>query len=180
MAHSPKLYTLNQIKQCLTEDTFQTIIQEIANGFALLSKNQVALAPVIHLGPFSTTANQLDDACIKSGFIQSQEHFVIKIATGGFKSPFDSCFGKIHFMDDNTFFEGEFWLGSPVSTPWPEETKSSQEPVGSGVLLHCRSNERMVEVVNKKFCYLLRGSDWNQRNLASIMTTMNETRKTLL
>ena len=90
MAHSPKLYTLNQIKQCLTEDTFQTIIQEIANGFALLSKNQVALAPVIHLGPFSstTTTNQLDDACIKSGFIQSQEHFVIKIATGGFKSNF--------------------------------------------------------------------------------------------
>jgi len=88
-------------------------------------------------------------------------------------------FGKIQF-DDNTVFEGEFWLGSPVSKPWPEETKSNQDPVGGGVLLHCDSHERMVEVVNKKFCYLLRGSDWNQRNIASIMTTMNETRKTLL
>ena len=80
----PALYTLPQIQHVLPSNTYNAIIQSIANGFALLHQQQVQLAPVVHLGPFSS--HQIDDACIKAGYITQQEHFVIKIATGGFAS----------------------------------------------------------------------------------------------
>jgi len=81
-----QLYNLTQIKQVLDDETsYDEIIQTIANSFALLDSGRVELAPVVHLGPFDLKKiGQMDDACIKAGSIRGGEHFVIKIATGGF------------------------------------------------------------------------------------------------
>jgi len=84
-ATAPILYSLDQIKHALTEDTFDAIIQAMATGFAQLEQKKVQLGTVIHLGPFSSSSQNIEDACIKSGYVNGQLHMVVKISTGGFR-----------------------------------------------------------------------------------------------
>ena len=85
-----QLYNLTQIKHVLNVNEYDNIIQIIADSFALLDSGNVDLAPVVHLGPFDVSnRGQMDDACIKAGSIRGGDHFVIKIATGGFSNNLD-------------------------------------------------------------------------------------------
>ena len=82
----PTLYHLQQIQNVLPPTLYPAIITAVAQGFLKLHQQQVQLAPVVHLGPFDATSTQLDDCCIKAGSVIDEEHFVVKIATGGFAS----------------------------------------------------------------------------------------------
>lgn len=69
------------------------VLEAIERGFVAFSNKKVEVAPVIHLGPFDETGKQLDDACIKSGFVkgspETNKYFVIKVASGGFSANLD-------------------------------------------------------------------------------------------
>ena len=78
------VYTLEQIENALAQSSDADIIDTIETCFIQLSKGRAQLAPVVHLGPFDPSGRLTNDACIKSGSIQDEQHFVVKVATGGF------------------------------------------------------------------------------------------------
>jgi hypothetical protein len=99
---------------------------------------------------------------------------------GSMWNGFRHGFGKIEWTD-NTEYEGEFWLNSPTMA-WPEETKDSQQPPGSGIVLHRTTHVTAVgstcittALPDKRFCYLLSRSNWNRNNLAEVTSTYNGT-----
>lgn len=75
-----KIYSLNQIKSVLN---FNELINVIAEGFVLYSKNKVVVPPVGHL----SFQNPPADVHIKYGYIQDDDYYVVKIASGHYENP---------------------------------------------------------------------------------------------
>lgn len=73
-----KIYDLDQIKQAIN---FSEIIEIIAEGFVLYSKNKTVVPPVGYLG-FENA-----DVHIKYGYIRDDDFYVIKIASGFYENP---------------------------------------------------------------------------------------------
>ena len=80
-----RVFTLAQIKRALLKSDAD-IVDSIARCFVQLAEGNVQLAPVVHLGPFDASGKLTNDACIKSGAVRGDDHFVVKIATGGFSN----------------------------------------------------------------------------------------------
>ena len=83
---APQIFFQQDIKSVISRPEFDVhaLLAAIEDGFKALSKGTCEVAPVTHL---EFSAGSSCDACIKSGFIKgpnSGDHFVVKIATGGF------------------------------------------------------------------------------------------------
>ncbi len=85
----PEIYTLEDIKRVVDESGFQLeLIERIKEGFAALERGEFFAAPIQTLGlpPFPFVENvdgYAAQTCVKSGYFKGQEHFVIKVASGG-------------------------------------------------------------------------------------------------
>ncbi|KAK3270728.1 hypothetical protein CYMTET_20888 [Cymbomonas tetramitiformis] len=79
----PKVFTLKDINKVLETSALQ-IIDSIAEGFVAYSKGECVVAPVIHLGGDEQPLKGGGDCCIKCGFLNDDDFFVVKIAPGSF------------------------------------------------------------------------------------------------
>jgi ornithine cyclodeaminase len=97
MAELPRIYTLTEIEAAiLSSKTFEVdLIQAVEDGFVAYSAHQFNAAPIQTMGappmaPYSVVAhsggenNYAAQTCVKSGYITGDDHFVIKVATGGY------------------------------------------------------------------------------------------------
>ncbi len=75
-----KIYSLEQIKTVLN---FAELMDAIADGFVLYSGNKTVVPPVGYLG----LQNPPGDVHIKYGYIQNDDTYVIKIASGFSENP---------------------------------------------------------------------------------------------
>ena len=86
----PRVFTLAQIQAALAHDPQSSaaqVVDAIEQCFVNMSSGRATVAPVVHLGPFDPTGALVNDACVKCGFVNADaggEHFVVKIASGGF------------------------------------------------------------------------------------------------
>ena len=75
-----KIYSLEQIKTVLN---FAELIDAIAEGFVLYSDNKTVVPPVGYIA----LQNPPADVHIKYGYIQNDDTYVIKIASGFYENP---------------------------------------------------------------------------------------------
>lgn len=81
-----KTFQSPDILRAIEEVGRNGLVDAISDGFVSLHRNQVFVAPVVHLG--SNPKYPLlggGDVCLKSGYILKDDYFVVKIAGGSFK-----------------------------------------------------------------------------------------------
>lgn len=85
----PKIYTLEDIQKVTDGPEFRMdLIDGIRDGFVAMEKGEFYAAPIQTLGlpPFPFVSNvdgYAAQTCVKSGYFKGQEHYVIKVASGG-------------------------------------------------------------------------------------------------
>lgn len=108
MTELPRIYTLREIEEAIaSSDTFEVdLIQAVEDGFVAYSSHQFNAAPIQTMGappmaPFRSVVSAASDGstthsedvvgkeyaaqtCVKSGYVTGDDHFVIKVATGGY------------------------------------------------------------------------------------------------
>ncbi|KAG7337064.1 ornithine cyclodeaminase [Nitzschia inconspicua] len=86
----PAIYTVDQIQKAIATPGFQEeLIDGIQNGFVALERGEFFAPPIQTLGlpPFefvSGVDGYAAQTCIKTGYFKGQEHYVVKVASGGF------------------------------------------------------------------------------------------------
>ena len=84
----PTIYQLDEIKKVTsTPDFLSALIEGTESGFVQLEKGQFVAAPIQTL-LFGGAAQ----TCVKTGFFQGQDYFVIKVASGGYECGSESEF----------------------------------------------------------------------------------------
>mmetsp|Transcript_11006 Transcript_11006/g.20358 ORF Transcript_11006/g.20358 Transcript_11006/m.20358 type:complete len:332 (+) Transcript_11006:110-1105(+) len=86
---APSIYSLEEIERVVTSDEFQkALIEGIKSGFVALENGLFFAAPIQTLGlppfPFADVNDYAAQTCIKTGYFKGQEHFVVKVASGGY------------------------------------------------------------------------------------------------
>lgn len=85
----PQIYTLEDIKRVVDKPGFHLgLIDRIKDGFVALERGDFFAAPIQTLGlpPFPFVENvdgYAAQTCVKSGYFKGQDHYVIKVASGG-------------------------------------------------------------------------------------------------
>ena len=90
----PGIYSLEDIEKAISEPEFaKELIDGIKKGFVLFAADEFYSAPIQTLGlsPYSFTIPTVDgyaaQTCVKSGYFKGHEHYVIKVASGGYPIP---------------------------------------------------------------------------------------------
>jgi ornithine cyclodeaminase len=121
----PRIVTLSEIEEVVSTDAFALrLIDAIRDGYVASSSGKFHAPPIQTLGappmaPFggpSSTGNDGDDdeeedgnerandysaqTCVKSGYLSSSSHYVIKVASGGY--PFPSNSGNVQLYSQYT------------------------------------------------------------------------------
>jgi ornithine cyclodeaminase len=89
-APKPKIYTVVEIAKALATNDDSEILKAIADGFVAYSQGKVSVPPIQTMGqlplhPF-VDPSEGSQMCIKSGYIEGDEHLVVKMAPGSFLS----------------------------------------------------------------------------------------------
>ncbi len=79
----PKIFTLSEIKEVIQKNSKIDLIQTIEEGFMMYSQKKVVVPPVGYLG-FKQPPG---DVHIKYGYIEGDDYYVIKIASGFYNNP---------------------------------------------------------------------------------------------
>jgi len=88
----PKIYSLQEIEIVVSTPEFRLkLIEGIKDGFVSYEKGEFYAAPIQTLGlppfPFVDCDDYAAQTCVKSGYFKGQEHYVIKVASGGHPMP---------------------------------------------------------------------------------------------
>lgn len=88
----PKIYSLEDIEKVVSAPEFRTkLIEGIKDGFVAYEKGEFFAAPIQTLGlppfPFLEVDGYAAQTCVKSGYFRGHEHYVIKVASGGYPMP---------------------------------------------------------------------------------------------
>jgi hypothetical protein len=76
----PSIYKLEEIEKVIAKPEFLvSLIEGTKDGFVQLENGQFVAAPIQTL-EFSSAAQ----TCIKTGYFKGQDHFVVKVASGGY------------------------------------------------------------------------------------------------
>jgi ornithine cyclodeaminase len=78
-----KTITLSEIKNIIQKNSANDLIRTIEDGFVMYSQNKVVVPPVGYLG----FKHPPGDVHIKYGYIEGDEYYVIKIASGFYNNP---------------------------------------------------------------------------------------------
>ena len=78
-----KIITLSEIKEVIQKNSATDLIQSIEKGFVMYSNKKVVVPPVGYLG-FKRPPG---DVHIKYGYIEGDDYYVIKIASGFYNNP---------------------------------------------------------------------------------------------
>mmetsp|Transcript_136047 Transcript_136047/g.303039 ORF Transcript_136047/g.303039 Transcript_136047/m.303039 type:complete len:349 (+) Transcript_136047:40-1086(+) len=81
---TPRQFGLEDIEKAVQD--YEAIIELQASGFRAYSQGRVSVPPVQSMGqaPFHSFISGAEaQTCVKSGYIEGDEHYVIKIAPGG-------------------------------------------------------------------------------------------------
>lgn len=78
-----KTITLSEIKNIIQKNSANDLIKTIEDGFVMYSQNKVVVPPVGYLG----FKHPPGDVHIKYGYIEGDEYYVIKIASGFYNNP---------------------------------------------------------------------------------------------
>ena len=81
----PKVYTLEEIEAAVADEP--AVMRAMADGFVALSQGKVSVPPIQTMGqepcaPFQAGGGT--QTCVKSGYINGDDFYVSKVATGGF------------------------------------------------------------------------------------------------
>lgn len=97
MAAVPRIYTLSQIQRAIDspDGNFEVdLIQAVQESFVAYSAGKFNAAAIATLGapplaPYGSNheTNYAAQTCIKSGYMTGDDHFVIKVASGGYPLP---------------------------------------------------------------------------------------------
>lgn len=79
----PLIFTVKEI-EAVVKGKELDVVDSVAEGFASYSSKKVYVAPVIHLGGEPAMKGG-GDVCIKTGFVKSDDYYVVKIAPGSFR-----------------------------------------------------------------------------------------------
>jgi len=79
----PSIITLSEIKNVIQQNSAGDLIQAIEEGFVLYSQKKVVVPPVGYLG----FKHPPGDVHIKYGYIEGDDYYVIKIASGFYNNP---------------------------------------------------------------------------------------------
>jgi ornithine cyclodeaminase len=79
----PKIITLPEIKNVVLKNSAIDLIQAIEEGFVMYSRKKVIVPPVGYLG----FKHPPGDVHIKYGYIEGDDYYVIKIASGFYNNP---------------------------------------------------------------------------------------------
>ncbi|MTI32971.1 Gfo/Idh/MocA family oxidoreductase [Xanthovirga aplysinae] len=96
--HQPKIIHLSEIKDCLSS---LNLLDEISQGFVAYSKGEAILPPVGEM----LFNNPPGEVHIKYGYLNSENYYVIKIASGFYQNPslgLSSSQGTMLLFDKNT------------------------------------------------------------------------------
>ena len=91
----PKIYSLEDIEKVVSTPAFRTkLIAGIRDGFVAYENGEFYAAPIQTLGlppfPFVDVIDYAAQTCVKSGYFKGHEHYVIKVASGGYPIPSES------------------------------------------------------------------------------------------
>lgn len=100
----PRLYTLDQIEKVTAQPTFaKDLIQGIRDGFVALTKGDFFACPIQTMGlppfPFVEVEGYAAQTCVKSGYFKGQDHYVIKVASGGYPMPTNSGLMQVYSQE---------------------------------------------------------------------------------
>jgi ornithine cyclodeaminase len=89
MTTGPSIYNLTQIEAAVSSVGFDDeLIEKIKDGFVALEKGEFFAPPIQTLGlppfQFSNVDGYAAQTCIKTGYFKGQDHFVVKVASGGY------------------------------------------------------------------------------------------------
>jgi ornithine cyclodeaminase len=79
----PKIITLSEIKSVIQKNSATDLIRTIEEGFVMYSQKNVVVPPVGYLG----FKHSPGDVHIKYGYIEGDDYYVIKIASGFYNNP---------------------------------------------------------------------------------------------
>jgi hypothetical protein len=102
----PSIFTLEDIKRVVDggADFHLELIDRIKDGFVAFERGEFYAAPIQTLGlsPFPFVENvdgYAAQACVKSGYFKGQDHYVIKVASGGhpIQSTYEAQFAFLYW-----------------------------------------------------------------------------------
>jgi len=79
----PKVITLSEIKSVIQKNSTTDLIRTIEEGFVMYSQKKVVVPPVGYLG----FKHPPGDVHIKYGYIEGDDYYVVKIASGFYNNP---------------------------------------------------------------------------------------------
>jgi len=79
----PKIITLSEIRNVIQQNSADDLIRAIEEGFVMYSQKKVVVPPVGYLG----FKHPPGDVHIKYGYIEGDDYYVIKIASGFYNNP---------------------------------------------------------------------------------------------
>jgi len=88
----PKIFSLEDIEKVVSAPEFRSkLIDGIRDGFVAYESGEFFAAPIQTLGlppfPFIDVDGYAAQTCVKSGYFKGQDHYVIKVASGGHPMP---------------------------------------------------------------------------------------------
>lgn len=88
----PKIYSLEDIEKVVSTPEFRAkLIDGIQDGFVAFEDGKFFAAPIQTLGlppfPFVEVEDYAAQTCVKSGYFRGHDHYVIKVASGGYPIP---------------------------------------------------------------------------------------------
>ena len=88
----PKIFSLEDIEKVVSAPEFRSkLIDGIRDGFIAYESGEFFAAPIQTLGlppfPFIDVDGYAAQTCVKSGYFKGQDHYVIKVASGGHPMP---------------------------------------------------------------------------------------------
>ena len=107
----PRVVTLSEIEEVVSSDGFAArLVDAILDGFVSFSRGDFNAPPIQTMGappmsPFgSSSSSEGGDysaqTCVKSGYLSSSSHYVVKVASGG--RPFPSNSGNVQLYSQST------------------------------------------------------------------------------
>jgi len=102
LSSTMKVYQLSDIERVTSSSAFETsLLDAIADGFVSYSRGEFNACPIQTMGAppmgkFSCASGSSHDSeyaaqvCIKSGYVTGADHFVVKVASGGYPMPSNS------------------------------------------------------------------------------------------
>jgi ornithine cyclodeaminase len=104
---TPKIYAVDQIEKAIATPGFRDeLIEGIRQGFVALEHGEFFAPPIQTLGlppfEFVQAEGYAAQTCIKTGYFKGQDHYVVKVASGGY--PLESTSHFFRLSDVARFF----------------------------------------------------------------------------